>query len=245
MIPKVIHYCWFGRNPLSPLAVKCMNSWRKCCPDFEIIEWNETNFDVTQNRYMKEAYEAKKWAFVSDYARLWILVNHGGIYCDTDCEILKPLDRFLDNEAFSGFECSQSPNIPTGVIGACKNHPLFWELLKRYDHRHFIKSDGSFDLTTNVTEITEVCLGHGLVLNNEKQTVAGCTFFPAEYFCPKNSFTGSMDALTENTYMIHHFEGSWKKPVSIREWRTLFFKMPERILRRWIVKPAKRLLNRN
>ena len=104
MIPKVIHYCWFGKKPLPPLAVNCIDSWKKFCPDYEIIEWNEKNFDINSNTYVREAYENKKWAFVSDYVQLYALYNYGGIYMDTDVQVLKPLDAFLNDQAFSGFE---------------------------------------------------------------------------------------------------------------------------------------------
>ena len=120
MIPKIIHYCWFGGNPLPPLALKCIESWKKYCPDYEIKIWDESNFDININKYATEAYEAKKWAFVSDVARLWVLYNYGGIYMDTDLEVIKPLDEFLYHKAFSGFE--DEVNIPTGIIASEKNN---------------------------------------------------------------------------------------------------------------------------
>ena len=206
MIPKIIHYCWFGGNPLPELAQKCIESWKKYCPDYEIKEWNETNFDVECCEYVKEAYQAKKWAFVSDVARLYALVNYGGVYMDTDVEVLKPLDAILAYSAVSGFEAQD--RIPTGLMACEKNHPLFVELLKDYDNAHFIKEDGNYDVTTNVVRITNLCLKHGLVLNNTLQTVNGFTLFPSDYFCPKDSQTKKIN-ITENTYTIHHFDGSW------------------------------------
>lgn len=205
-IPKIIHYCWFGRNPLPELAQKCIESWKKYCPDYEIMEWNEDNFPLDFNDYVKEAYEAKKWAFVSDVARLYALVNYGGIYMDTDVEVLKPLDEFLSLDAFSGFE--SSGYIPTGIMASKKEHPTFVELLNDYNGVHFVKEDGTLDLTTNVIRITNVCLKYGLVLNGERQTVAGFTFMPCDYFCPKDYNTKELH-LTENSYTIHHFDGSW------------------------------------
>ena len=169
MIPKIIHYCWFGRNPLPELAQKCIASWKKYCPDYQIIEWNEDNFDINCNAYVKEAYEAKKWAFVSDVARLYALVEMGGIYMDTDVEVLKPLDSLLKYEAVSGFESETA--IPTGLMAACKGQKLFVELLHEYDTIHFKRSDGSLDLTTNVTRITNTCLKYGFKANNSLQTV--------------------------------------------------------------------------
>ena len=123
MIPKTIHYCWFGGNPLPDLAVKCIDSWKKYCPDYEIKEWNEKNFNLDACPYVREAYEAKKWAFVSDYARLYAMVTEGGIYMDTDVEVLKPLDEYLDNLAFSGFQTEKE--IPTGIMACEKGFPLF------------------------------------------------------------------------------------------------------------------------
>ncbi len=209
MIPKTIHYIWFGGNPLPEDAKKCIESWKKYCPDYEIIEWNESNFDVEQNDYIKEAYAAKKWAFVSDYARLKVLVEYGGIYMDTDVEVLKPLDGFLSERAFSGFEDVDA--IPTGIMACEKGFELFAGLLKDYDTRHFLLPDGSYDITTNVVTITDYCLKHGLVLNNEKQTVDGFTLYPKDWFCPKSHLTGKIEC-TENSHTIHHFAGSWHSP---------------------------------
>lgn len=207
MIPKKIHYCWFGGNPLPELAKKCITSWKKYCPDYEIIEWNETNFDLQYNSYVKEAYEAKKWAFVTDVVRLYALVTQGGIYMDTDVELLKPLDDFLGLEAFSGFEAVD--RIPTGLMASKRNHSFFEELLYDYNGAHFFKEDGTPDLTTNVTRITDMCLKYGLILNNQKQTVNGFTLFPSEYFCPKDYVT-KVVYQTDNTVAIHHFDGSWQ-----------------------------------
>lgn len=206
MIPKKIHYCWFGGNPLSELAKKCIDSWQKYCPDYEIIEWNEKNFDIESYRYAKEAYDVKKWAFVSDVARLYALVTCGGIYMDTDVELLKPLDHLLEYEALSGFEAKD--RISTGLMACREKFPLFAELLADYDNRRFVDDEGNYDLTTNVKTITDICLKHGLLLNNQKQTVEGFTLFPADYFCPKDYTTGKLN-ITENTYAIHHFDGSW------------------------------------
>ena len=206
MIPKIIHYCWFGGNPLPDLAKKCIESWKKFCPDYEIVEWNENNFDVNYCKYTKQAYQAKKWAFVSDVARLYALVNYGGIYMDTDVEVLKSLDEFLDCEAFSGFESVD--RIPTGIMAAEKGQDLFTELLDEYNDAEFIKEDGSYDLTTNVSRITNICLKYGLELNNNKQTIKGFTLYPYDYFCPKDCVTKKIK-ITKNTAVIHHFDGSW------------------------------------
>ena len=206
MIPKIIHYCWFGNNPLPDLALKCIQSWEKYCPDYKIVEWNESNFDLDFNDYVKEAYQAKKWAFVSDVARLYALVNFGGIYMDTDVEVIKPLDDLLTYSAFSGFE--SETQIPTGLMACEKGNPLFQEFLHDYDGIHFIRNDGSYDLTTNVKKITDICLKYGLIQNNSLQTVNGFTLLPRDYLCPKDYKTKELH-LTSNTYTIHHFDGSW------------------------------------
>ncbi len=206
MIPKTIHYCWFGGNPLPKSAEKCIKSWKKYCPDYEIIEWNESNFDIKSNQYVREAYENKKYAFVTDYVRLYAMYNYGGIYMDTDVEVLKPLDCFLDNHAFSGFESTDY--IPTGLMASEKEFPLFGELLKYYENRPFVNPDGAFDTTTNTVTITNLCKNRGLVLNNEFQVIDGFALYPKDYFCVKNTHTGMIEK-TQNSYSIHHFNASW------------------------------------
>lgn len=205
-IPKTIHYCWFGGNPLPELAERCIESWRTFCPDYEIVRWDETNFDIHYNDYVAEAYAAKKWAFVSDVARLYALVHFGGIYMDTDVEVLKPLDELLQYEAVSGFESAD--RIPTGLMACRKQQPLFEELLRDYEDKHFLRADGSCDPTTNVTRITNLCEQYGLRLNNTKQTIRGFTLLPTDVLCPKDYETGELH-LTNNSLCIHHFDGSW------------------------------------
>ena len=205
-IPKIIHYCWFGKNPLPEMAQKCIESWKKYCPDYEIVEWNEDNFNLEINDYVKEAYQAKKWAFVSDVARLYALVNCGGIYMDTDVEVIRSLDDLLNYKAVSGFETDTQ--IPTGLMACEKGHSLFMEFLHDYDGQHFVRNDGSYDLTTNVTRITNVCLKYGLKQNNSMQCINGFTLLPKDYLCPKDHKTKQVH-MTSNTYVIHHFDGSW------------------------------------
>lgn len=213
MIPKIIHYCWFGGNPLPKLAKKCIKSWKKYCKDFEIKEWNETNFDVSSAPlYVRQAYEAKKWAFVADYVRLYAMTKFGGIYMDTDVEVVSNLDVFLNNEAFSGFENDEY--ISTGIMASEKGFPLFEELLSYYDNASFINEDGSLNMTTNVTVITDMCNKYGFVPNGKYQELAGLALYPKDYFCPKDYYGGEM-TITENTACIHHFDGSWQS----EEWR--------------------------
>lgn len=206
MIPKIIHYCWFGRNPLPELAKNCINSWKKYCPDYQIVEWNEDNFNLHYNDYVWEAYQSKKWAFITDVVRLHALVTMGGIYMDTDVEVLKPLDELLQYDAVSGFETPSQ--IPTGLMGCIKDQPLFKELLDDYFNAHFILPDGTLDLTTNVVRITSICNKYGFNPNNQKQTIKGFTLLPKDFLCPKNPITKEL-YITSNTLTIHHFDGSW------------------------------------
>ena len=211
-IPRVIHYCWFGRGQMPKLALKCIESWKKYCPDYRIKEWNEDNFDLDLYPYVREAYDARKFAFVTDVVRLYALYHEGGIYMDTDVEVIKPLDSLLQYQAVSGFEFLTQ--IPTGLMASEKGHPLFAELLHEYDGLHFVKSDGTFDLTTNVIRITNTCLKYGFVPNNQFQTVNGFTFLPKDFLCPIEQ-DGHRLVLTPNTLCIHHFSGSWQ-PSSYR-----------------------------
>lgn len=206
MIPKKIHYCWFGGKQLPDEAKRFIDSWKRYCPDYEIIEWNENNFDLNKCAYIKEAYEAKKWAFITDYVRLYVMVNYGGIYMDTDVEVIKSLDPFLKHQAFSGFEDKE--NIPTGIMACEKGFPLFAEFLNYYNDSHFVKEDGTYDITTNVKIITEMCHKYKFIPNNEYQVINGFALYPNDYFCPKSHETGIIN-MTENTVTIHHFAGSW------------------------------------
>lgn len=219
-IPKIIHYCWFGRGDMPQDAVQFIEGWKKLCPQYQIKEWNEYNFDITSNRYVKEAYEAKKYAFVTDYVRLYALYNEGGIYMDTDVELLKPLDIFLKHNAFSSFENSNL--IPTGLMAAKKGSKWIKDLLDEYDNISFIKPDGSYDTTTNVIRITNLTeKKYGLVKESSYQDLGEVTLYPHEYFCPKDWHTGNIH-ITENTYAIHHFKGSWhseqdKKKIAMKD----------------------------
>lgn len=219
-IPKTIHYCWFGRNPKPKLAEKCIKSWRKYCPDYEIIEWNEDNFDiVAAPLYVRQAYEAQKWAFVTDYVRLFVLTKYGGIYMDADVEVIKPLDVFLKHQAFSGFE--DQIHIQTGIMACEKDDPLFKSWLDEYNDMTFVLEDGSYNTQTNVITITNSMKQHGIQLDNTMQVVAGCAFYPNDYFCPKDLKTDRI-VLTERTHTIHHFAGSWIDASQRREaarWR--------------------------
>lgn len=206
MIPKKIHYCWFGRGEMPGLAKKCISSWLKYLPDYEIKEWNEDNFDLSQFPYAQQAYANRKYAFVTDIVRLYALYTEGGIYMDTDVEVIKNLDRFLDHVAFSGYE--DDKNIPTGIMAAEKGSKWAKDNLDYYNNRYFIVN-GQMDLTTNITTITNNLKKHGLKCNNTFQDFGDyITIYPKDFFCPKSYIDGKI-YLTENTHTIHHFAGSW------------------------------------
>lgn len=205
-IPKKIHYCWFGRGKKSELAEKLIKGWREKLSDYEIIEWNENNFDININNYVKEAYDNKKYAFVSDFVRLYALYNFGGIYLDTDVEVIKDFREFLSLKAFVGFEDEEL--ISTAVIGAQKGNNIIKEWMKTYDDRSFIENGKINDLT-NVRVFTNLLLEYGLKQNNIKQEINGeITIYPMEYFSPLRFGTKSPKT-TENSITIHWFEGTW------------------------------------
>ena len=206
-IPKVIHYCWFGKNPIPEEYQNYINSWKRIMPDYKIIGWNESNYDINKCAFIKEAYENKKWAFVSDYARLDIIYNNGGIYLDTDVEVVKSFDDLLSYEGFMGFE--ESGFVATGLgFGAIKHHPIIKENLDYYNNLKFIKDDGTFNTITCPKVTTEVLIKNGLIQNKEKQNIKGIEIFPVDYFCPLNYYNGKLN-ITKNTYSIHRYSMSW------------------------------------
>lgn len=208
MIPKIIHYCWFGRGELPELAKKCIESWKRNLPEYIIKEWNEDNFDLDVYPYAREAYDNKKFAFVTDVVRLYALYTEGGIYMDTDVEVLKPLDSFLHHEAFSGYE--NATMVPTGIMASVKGGNWAKENLDYYNDKHFIQPDGSLNMTTNVTIITNNMIPLGLRQDNSYQEFPGLVaFYPKDYFCPKSQDDGRI-YITENTVTIHHYAQSWE-----------------------------------
>ena len=211
MIPKIIHYCWFGRGEMPALEKRCIFSWREKLSGYEIKEWNEDNFDVESHIFTKEAYTLRKFAFVADYVRLWALANEGGIYMDTDVEVLEPLDDFLLHSAFVGMESSVL--ISTGIIGSEKGGSWVRKLFGLYAQRRFLKADGMPDLTPNTKVITDSMVAEGFVLNNEIQDFKGeVVVYPQDWFSPKNFLTGVV-SLTSNSRTIHHNAGSWSSPL--------------------------------
>ena len=209
MIPKIVHYCWFGRNPLPASALKCIESWRKFFPDYEIKEWNEDNFDVNIIPYTQQAYEVKKYAFVSDYARFWILYHEGGLYFDTDVEVVRPFDRYLEGRSMVlGFESDRS--LMTAFIACTKKHPFIEEFEKTYHERRFIKEDGSMDLTAINVGFSNQAEAWGLDLSkNAYQEIGdGIAVYPIEYFAAFD-VKNWHERVGPNTCTIHHMDASW------------------------------------
>lgn len=210
IIPKTIHYCWVGSKPKPKMVTSCINSWKKTMPDFKIVEWNEGNFDIKSNLYVKQAYEAGRYAFVADYIRLHALYYYGGIYMDTDVETIKPIDdALLSYPSFAGFE--NSSNVAVGTLGSVKGQKIIKDCLDYYKDRAFLKSDGNCDLTTIVKILTRILAKNGLLKNNTEQEIAGMHLFPSDYFYPK-SYIDNKTHITSNTYSIHYYMDSWNTP---------------------------------
>jgi len=207
MIPKIIHYCWFGKSEMPEIAAKCIDSWHKYCPDFEVKLWNESNFDVNINSYSREAAKVNQWAFIADIARLWVIYNYGGVYLDVDVEVIKPIDDFLNNQMFLGFESHSVINMGSG-FGAEKKIYLLKKMLDSYDSVPFINADETINTIASPKYTTASMESEGFLLNNTKQTINDATIYPTEYFCPKDWQTGEIN-ITENTHTIHHFLASW------------------------------------
>lgn len=208
MIPKKIHYCWFGGNDKPDDVKMCIRSWKKYLPDYEIIEWNEHNFDINQsNQYVKEAYANKKWAFVSDYVRLSALYEYGGVYFDTDVEVFKSFDALLENKCFLGFESKDY--VASAVIGCEPKHELISRFLNSYQNRSFVKQNGSFDLTTNVVILTELLYQYGFKPNGKLQTINdGIVVFPQYYFA-SNDLINIFGKYYKHIWAYHHCLASW------------------------------------
>lgn len=212
MIPKIIHYCWFGRSTLPTMSLKCIESWRKYLPDYDIKEWNEDNFNVNIIPYTQEAYKMKKYAFVSDFARFYILYYHGGLYFDTDVEVIKHMDDIINCGPFMGCEGKAGATALTVApglgLGVNPGLGLYKEILDIYSGLHFVMPDGQLNLKTVVSYTTELLFTKGLKNINEIQTIDGVTIYPQPYFNPKDFYTGKI-VITEKTYSIHHFSMSW------------------------------------
>ena len=231
MIPKIVHYCWFGRNPLPVSAQKCIASWRKFFPDYEIKEWNEDNIDVNIIPYTQQAYEAKKYAFVSDYARFWILYHEGGLYFDTDVEVIRPFDDILKRGAFMGLEIDGSKKgtkvaINPGLgLGAEAGLQIYHEILDSFTKLNFYDVDGGRNKYTMIPMVTDIFLRRGLLSNSHVQQICGITIYPQCYFNPYNSINGKLQ-LTSETHSIHWYSATWIEP------RALWLLKIKRIIRR-------------
>lgn len=257
MIPKIIHYCWFGGNPLPPLALECIASWRKYMPEYEIWMWVEDpslpslkgleivadkvmEFDVNSIPYTAEAYKQKKYAFVSDYCRFWVLNKYGGVYFDTDVEVIKSFDDILTKGAFMGIELdSMNGNIPTVAPGlglACEaGNILIEELLKYYEALTFDIANGS--PVTIVGHTTEVLKKHGLKEDEGIQKVGDFHIYPSEYFCPIHNITKRLH-ITGNTHSIHRYMDSWNDKKN-KSWKDVIREyIPE-----WVLLLINRLKN--
>lgn len=209
-IPKIIHYCWFGKQVKPDIVNRCIASWHSHLSDYRFMEWNESNFDLSSNQYVKEAYDAGKFAFVSDYARVHALYHVGGIYLDTDVEVYKSFDDLLHHESFWGFE--QENFIATSTIGAAKGNKLIQVFMDSYQHKSFLRADGTFDSLTNVAMITKILGDMGIAPNGQWQEIPGMgTFYPQIYFSPYD-YINCRTFTTEQTYAMHHFYKSWLPP---------------------------------
>lgn len=215
MIPKIIHYCWFGRKPLPDDYVKCIASWRRLMPDFEIKEWNEENYDVDCIPFSTEAYKVGKYAYVSDYARLKVLYENGGVYLDTDVELIKPLYEILSKGGFMAFEKNTNApkgellNVNLGLGFAVEPHnPIIKDIMKYYETHHYIYPDGHMEQITIVKITMDILKNKGLTKSDLITEINGINIYPWEYFCPVE-FLSSRIEITENTCSIHHYSASW------------------------------------
>lgn len=254
-IPKIIHYCWLGGKPKPESVLKCIESWRKFCPDYEIKEWNESNLDVFANEYTRQAYEAKAWGFVPDYLRLWIIYTYGGIYLDTDVQMVRNFDPLLKEAGFSGFEDDTHISFGLG-FGAEAGNALIKAQMAVYSNLKFLNDDSSLNRTPSPVYITPVMMAYGFRLNDGNiQRVNGFACYPPEYFCPK-SFSTGITKVTKRTYSIHQFDASWyseEEQLQRKQWekaarRDYFIHMPNRLARKILgeatVKRLKKLLGK-
>lgn len=239
MIPKIIHYCWVGGKPKPDSVYQCIASWKKYCPNFEIREWTEHEFDMTCNTYCRQAYESGNWSFAVDYMRLWVMYHWGGIYLDTDVQVVRSFAPLLTLPAFAGFERDtgngEAPFVNAGQgFGAEPGNPVIGAMLKQYDTLQFCLPDGSWNRTPSPRYTTQILMGLGLDrTSNTIQKLDGITIFPTEYFCPKSYMTGQIRR-TKHTYSIHHFDGSWCTEEEL-QWKLGQWKKAKR--ERWVKYP--------
>lgn len=232
MIPKIIHYCWFGRNPLPSSAKRCINSWKKYLPDYEIKEWNEDNFDVNRIPYTHDAYAAKKYAFVSDYARFWVLYHYGGVYFDTDVEVIRPMDEFISKGPFMGWEKPGSTGVysiaPGLGLATNKEQPLYQEILHGFEHLNFYDENGERNSYSMIPLVTDLLTQKGLKKDGSMQVIDDVILYPSEYLCPMEYFTGKV-TITDNTYAIHWYTMTWLPKTAI--WKFKLMRLVRRFLK--------------
>lgn len=244
MIPKIIHYCWFGEAPKPKSVQKCISSWKKYCPDYEIIEWNETNIDISMNRYTQEAYDAKAWGFVPDYLRLWIIYTYGGIYLDTDVQMIKSFHELLNQKAFAGFEAGDIDKglfVALGLgFGAERGNKLIKEHMEVYEKISFVNPDGTYNMLPSPHYTTNLLMHYGLNRHsNEIQDLSEIVVYPTQCFCPKRLDTG-VTKISKDTYSIHQFDASWfdedRQKIKQEKWkierRHYWLHAPNRMLRK-------------
>ena len=239
MIPKIIHYCWVGNCPKPKSVLYCIESWRKFCPDYRIIEWNESNYDFSKNKYMWQAYEAKKWGFVPDYARLDIVYQYGGIYLDTDVELVKNIDELLSHKAFMGFEDTGDGEFFVNCghgFGAEPGNEIIEAMRDLYDSVSFRNNDGSYNLLPSPNYTTEALRKFGLIQENKDQLLENMIIYASDVLCPKNFRTGKMHK-TNRTVSIHHFTASWMDEDVRKELLHI-----QRIKKIWGTKPGEAIL---
>lgn len=255
MIPQIIHYCWFGKNPLNKKAKKCIKSWKKYLPDYEIKEWNEDNFDINITQFTKDAYADKNYAFVSDYVRFWAIYNYGGLYFDTDVELIKPIDDIIAKGAFMSCEIFplktggyNDPDLgpwvnPGQGIGAPAKHTIYKELLDLYETVPYIYPEGSPKRqVTIVTHTTELLFRHGMQNKDGIQEIDGIHIYPRDYANPLDDFSGKL-TITENTRSIHWYAKSWTgmSPLRVKASRLIHRTLGEKYSD-ILITPLKKLL---
>ncbi len=249
-IPKILHYVWLGGQPLTPLVEECIASWKKHMPNWEYMRWDETNFDIAAAPlYVRQAYEARKFAFVSDYVRLWALEQYGGLYMDVDFMVYRPFDELMDKyAAFAGYEGSKRQPVMQGVIASEPHGAWVRDMLRTYDTRVFIKEDGSLDLTPNTSFFSDRLEKQGFVpdgkekdftipsLSGESANIPSLHIFPVHYFCPV--LTTGEDVRTEETYCEHMGESSWAKQT----WKAKVLGLVSPAMRTKLIKLKRRIL---
>ena len=223
-IPKILHYCWFGNGEMRKIEKQCMKTWDKRLSGFKRMRWDESNFDVHCNPYVEEAYRAKRYMYVSDYARLLALYEYGGLYLDTDCRVKKDFTVLLDQEAFTGIGCDNK-ELAAHLLAFEPKHPFVKECLDSYRDNRFIKADGTHDTYSINLRMTKLLENYGYIPNGQEQTVKGIHIYPMTYFCPWSLCLPEVkDCESKNTYCIH----VWKSKEFKRE-------------RRWYIKLGRKI----